>query len=505
MTSFVYRLTPGDPAAWGAVAGGDGTALSYRARERVAAACATAAAGFARDAGAGHLVIDNPMLQGFYSFSEHQARSQPGLDGLFPADWSGYHDGARVPLDTALGLLRAMVRREGAWCRLYAEGGFFLHVGERDDVYVGGPRPLEEAAAHARALGLSVAPVEGSPYDTALDETGTQPPADGAFWTGLHRLVAERGAVLLEEQYVAHAHRWHRLTTAAQVTLARAGLTPRARLAVWPDLTDDIGAVRDAVRRGERRELLVQQDADGSFRPVRVAEPWMGRPDLAFGHIQAGPGRRATLVPLDPAEGRPLLAGVLPDADGVVRARRRTNRTPADERRTLLGSLRVGDVVTGTVASGLDDVGVHVDLDHERGSALGFLRVPEMSWEHFESVDDVAPIGRRIRAEVLHVDWGGERVSLSVKALHPDPWRLFAAAHRVGDTLPGTVVKIVPFGVFVRLAPGVEGLAHGLEHGLERGRGPANPDRAAATGDAVQATLLDVDLVRRRISLSLDE
>ncbi|MEJ8640769.1 hypothetical protein WKI68_03500 [Streptomyces sp. MS1.HAVA.3] len=203
-------------------------------------------------------------------------------------------------------------------------------------------RPLEEAAAHARALGLSVAPVERSPYDTALDETDRQPTADGAFWTGLHRLVAERGGVLLEEQYVAHARRWHRLTAAAQVTLVRAGLTPRARLAVWPDLTDDIGAVRDAVLRGERRELLVQQDADGSFRPVRVAEPWMGRPDLAIAPIQAGPGRRATLVPLDPAERRPLLAGVLPDADGVVRARRRTNRTPADERRTLLGSLRVG-------------------------------------------------------------------------------------------------------------------------------------------------------------------
>ncbi|MEJ8640768.1 S1 RNA-binding domain-containing protein [Streptomyces sp. MS1.HAVA.3] len=88
-------------------------------------------------------------------------------------------------------------------------------------------------------------------------------------------------------------------------------------------------------------------------------------------------------------------------------------------------------------------------------------------------------------------------MSLSVKALHPDPWRSFAATHRVGDTLPGTVAKIVPFGVFVRLAPGVQGLAHG--------HGPANPERAVATGDAVRATLLGVDLVRRRISLSLDE
>ncbi|MFJ7586612.1 S1 RNA-binding domain-containing protein [Streptomyces sp. NPDC097617] len=161
-------------------------------------------------------------------------------------------------------------------------------------------------------------------------------------------------------------------------------------------------------------------------------------------------------------------------------------------------------MVTGTVVSGLDDVGVHVDLDVDldvdlhvdgkRGRPLGFLRVPEMSWEHFDDLDRVAPIGRRIRAEVLDVDLERERVSLSVKALHPDPWRPFADTHRIGYSLPGVITRIIAFGVFVRLAPGVEGMVHTSEL----------PDRTFESGDEVRATLLDVDLRRRRISLALD-
>ncbi|GHI75463.1 S1 RNA-binding domain-containing protein [Streptomyces spororaveus] len=489
MPPFTYRLTLA-------------AAVPSSLREQVAEAFVAAARRFALEAGIDRLTIDNPMARGFFSFRSHPAPRAPELAGLFPTDRpgpsgplppSGYHDGARVPLDTGLELLRAVLSREGPWCRLHAEGGFFLHVGERHDLYTGGATPYADAAAHARRAGLTVEAVERSPYDPALDESDPLPPADAAFWTAVHRLVAEHGGVLVEERYVGGDHRWHRPATAAEITRVRALLTPRARLAVWPDLTDDTEAVRAAVLRSERLELLVQQDCDGIPR-ARLAESWMGRTDMAFPMIGSGPGRRAGLVPLAPADRRPLLAGVLPDADGVVRARWRTNRTPADERRTLLGSLRTGDVVTGTVASGLDDVGVHVHLDveHERGRPLGFLRVPEMSWEYFEDVDEVAPIGRRIRAEVLHVDLERERVALSVKALSPDPWRPLAEALRPGDTFPGTVTKTIPFGAFVRIAPGVEGLVHESEFA----------GRTFEAGDAVRVTLLAVDLERRRISLS---
>ena len=190
----------------------------------------------------------------------------------------------------------------------------------------------------------------------------------------------------------------------------------------------------------------------------------------------------------------------MPDADGVLRARWRTNRTRADERRTLLGSLRVGDVVTGVVATGLDDVGVHVDLDDDLGCGLGFLRVPEMSWDHIGSVDDIAPVGREIRARIIGIDWAWERVNLSLKALRPDPLGLFAAARQVGETIPGRVTKLVPFGAFVRLAEGVEGLVHLAELADRQVEGPED---VVAVGDDVLATLISVDLERRRISLSL--
>ncbi|MFJ6479416.1 MULTISPECIES: S1 RNA-binding domain-containing protein [unclassified Streptomyces] len=493
MPPFTYRLTPA-------------AAVPFALREQLAETFVAAARRFALEAGADRLTIDNPMARGFFSFRSRSAPSAPELAGLLPSDRpgssgplppSGFHDGARVPLDTGLELLRAVLLREGPWCRLRAEEGFFLHVGERHDLYVGGATSYAEAAAHARRSGLTVEPVERSPYDPALDEIAPQPPADGAFWTAVHSLVAEHGGVLVEERYVGGDQRWHRPTTAAEITRIRALLTPRARLAVWPDLTDDIEAVRAAVLRAERLELLVQQGADGTPW-ARIAEPWMGHAEIAFPVIGSGPGSRAGLVPLAPVDRRPLLAGVLPDADGVVRARWRTNRTPADERRTLLGSLRTGDVVSGTVASGLDDVGVHVHLDlernleHERGWPMGFLRVPEMSWEYFEDVDEVAPIGRRIRAEVLHVDLEWERASLSVKALQPDPWRAFAEALRAGDTFPGTVTKIIPFGVFVRVAPGIEGLVHETELA----------GRTFEVGEDLRVALLGVDLQRRRISLS---
>lgn len=433
------------------------------------------------------------MLEGFFSRSDTRGRRGHGLAGLFPPGPAGYHDGARVPLATGLALLRAMVLREGAWCRLHTEDGFFLHVGRRDDLYIGARHRHEEAAARARRLGLTVVRVERSPYDPALDEYDAQPAAtaDGAFWARVHTLVAERGGVLLEEQYVAGARRWHRLTDTSHIAAVRTGLTPRSRIAIWPDLTEDIDAVRTTLRNTEHLVLLVQQEPDGSIRPARIAEPWMGRTDTTHPAVPEGPGRRAGLVPLRQTEHPSLLAGALPDADGVVRTRWRTNPTPADERRALLASLRVGDAVTGVVASGLDDIGVHVDLDHPQGRALGFLRVPEMSWEHFDSVDEIVPIGREIRARILHVDFEWEQVSLSLKALRPDPWQEFARTHRQGDRLLGTLTRTVPFGLFVRLAPGVEGLIHA-------------PAATGTIGARIAVTLKDIDLARRRITLDHD-
>ncbi|GAA1126296.1 S1 RNA-binding domain-containing protein [Kitasatospora arboriphila] len=494
MALQVYRLTPYEPVTEARY--DDCSPDAYRTRAQTAAALSDAAAGFVREAGAERLVIGSPMVKGFFSFSTRGSGGPDGPAGVFPGDPTGFHDGATLPAAAGLTLLRAVLQREGAWCRLRAGRRFFLHPGHRDDLFVGfdgGEGPLRAALTGARSLGLFAEKVGRSPYDPALDETDVRPPADGVFWTAVHCLVAERGAVLLEEEYAAHGRRWHRLATEAAVTAVRRRLVPRARLAVWPDLTEDIEAVRAEIRAGRHPHLLVRQEADGTFPAERVAEPWMGRADGPHPAVPTGPGRRAGLVPLQPAHRRPLLAAVLPDADGIVRARWRTDPTPATGRRALLAGLRIGDVVTGTVASDLDDVGVHVDLDHPSGRSVGFLRIPEMSWTRFDSLDEVAPPGRRIRAQVLDIDWAWERVGLSVKALQPDPWRLFADRLRHGAELPGTVVRLVPFGTFVRVAPGVEGLVHG----------PWSDGPAPVVGDPVRVTVLAVDRPRRRITLGL--
>lgn len=191
---------------------------------------------------------------------------------MFPPDLTGYHDGAQVPLARGLDLVRAMLRDNGAWCRLEVEGSFFLHVGYDQYLYVGSVEPGERAVAVTRSLGLFPERIDVSPYDPCFAEPCEQRPADDAFWDEVSQLSARRGTVLLEEGYLANASRWHRLRP-ANINEVRAALTPRAWLHVWPD------------------------------RAARL------------------PAARAPMaIPLDD-ESRPLLASVLPDSDGVVRAR----------------------------------------------------------------------------------------------------------------------------------------------------------------------------------------
>ncbi|MQY10397.1 hypothetical protein SRB5_05050 [Streptomyces sp. RB5] len=378
------------------------------AREETVEACAALVGGIAERAGVTEVTVDNPMLDGFFGYT-----SEPWRPHL-PADLHGFHDGARVPLATGLTFLRVMLRRLGPWCRLRAEG-FLVHVGDRYDVYVTG---TERDEARARELGLFPVRVDRSPYDPALDTVPEQRPADEAFWTETADLVARRGPLLLEEEYVRNGRRWHPLATPTDVTEVRARLGPRARLALWPGLTEDREELRAAMRRHPEPQQLVWVRR-GRCEGIRLAEEWMLDDRDRYPMIP-GP---AAVVPLVAEERTPMLAATLPDADGVLRARWRTDATRADERRAYLRTLERGDIVTGVVATGLDDVGVHVDLDHPLGANAGFLRVPEMSWEHWDSLDDVAPIGRAIRAQVIHVDFEFERASLSVKALQPGPTR----------------------------------------------------------------------------------
>ncbi|MFJ8746314.1 RNA-binding protein [Embleya sp. NPDC127516] len=210
--------------------GGPDSGESINNSGLVEAACLQAIAAFAEDADVQCLNIREPQIE-FFHFGSGPSTDGHGLAGLFPPDLAGFHDGARVPVAVGLELVRAMLRDSGVWCRLEAEGEFAVHVGDAG-VYVCSIVPCIEALARARALGLSPARADYSPYDASFDdEPGVQEPADEDFWARLRSYLAAPRAALLEENYLYNASRWHRIT-ADNLDTVRAGLTPPAP--GWP-------------------------------------------------------------------------------------------------------------------------------------------------------------------------------------------------------------------------------------------------------------------------------
>ncbi|MEU3276025.1 hypothetical protein [Streptomyces antibioticus] len=169
--------------------------------------------------------------------------------------------------------------------------------------------------ARTAALGLFAERCEASPYaEGAEDDEHVQVPADDEFWARVHQAVAGGEAGLLEETFVAGAERWHRLTPET-VDAVRAGLVPRACLAVWPALSTDV----TAVLAGLPADGLVEgvwQEPDGRIRSAVVDETGFAELGARMSVATA-----ATLLSVYADERVPLLTAVLPDDDGVVRAR----------------------------------------------------------------------------------------------------------------------------------------------------------------------------------------
>jgi predicted RNA-binding protein with RPS1 domain len=132
----------------------------------------------------------------------------------------------------------------------------------------------------------------------------------------------------------------------------------------------------------------------------------------------------------------------------------------------------------------------------------GLVHVSELSWRHVDHPSEVVQVGQEISVEVLDVDLTRERVSLSLKNTQEDPWRAFARQNHPGDVVQGTVTKLVPFGAFVKVADGIEGLVHISELAE---RHVELPEQVVSLGQEVSVKVIDVDLDRRRISLSMKQ
>ena len=166
-----------------------------------------------------------------------------------------------------------------------------------------------------------------------------------------------------------------------------------------------------------------------------------------------------------------------------------------EQRQQILDRLNPGDVVEGTI-SNIVDFGAFVDLD----GMDGLIHISELSWSHVNHPSEVLEIGQEVKVKVLDIDRDRQRISLGLKQTQSDPWQQVIESYSEGDVVEGRVTKVVTFGAFVEILPGVEGLVHISElaqHHVE------NPREVVSQGDAVNVLILEVDAERRRLSLSL--
>jgi small subunit ribosomal protein S1 len=169
-----------------------------------------------------------------------------------------------------------------------------------------------------------------------------------------------------------------------------------------------------------------------------------------------------------------------------------------DKKRALQASLQEGMKVRGKVTS-IQKFGAFVDI----GGIEGLLPVSEIAWSRTEKVGDVLSAGQEVEVIIKKLDWDQERFSFSLKDALPDPWDLVADQYLVGSYHTGTVSRLAPFGAFVTLAQGVDGLIHISK--LGGGRRLSHPREVLKEGQTVEVQIEAVDREKRKISLALAE
>ena len=171
-------------------------------------------------------------------------------------------------------------------------------------------------------------------------------------------------------------------------------------------------------------------------------------------------------------------------------------RERRSERDRAVTSLRPGTVLEGRVAR-VEEYGAFVKLP---GGLQGLAHISDLSHDRLAHANEVLQVGATVQVKVLFVRAGGKRIGLGVKQLQSDPWREFMRTHETGEALIGEVQRIVDFGLFVRVAPGVEGLLH--KSGCELGAGRGLREEFQF-GQSLAVRIVDLDPDRQRLSLSL--
>jgi small subunit ribosomal protein S1 len=304
------------------------------------------------------------------------------------------------------------------------------------------------------------------------------------------------------------------------------GVIPARELSIRNDVNP-----ADIVSMGEHVEALVLQKEDKEGRLIlskkraQYEKAWATIEQLkAHDEVVKGPvievvkgglivdiGLRgflpASLVELrrvrelQPYVGRVIEAKIIEldrNRNNVVLSRRAwLEETQKEQRGDFLANLRPGERRHGVISS-VVNFGAFVDL----GGMDGLIHVSELSWKHVEHPSSVVAVGDEVDVEVLDVDLEKERISLSLKATQIDPWQEFANTHEVGQLVYGRITKLVPFGAFVQVGDGIEGLVHISEMAAHH---VDSPEQVVSPGEELWVKIIEIDTQRRRISLSIKQ
>lgn len=179
----------------------------------------------------------------------------------------------------------------------------------------------------------------------------------------------------------------------------------------------------------------------------------------------------------------------------VLSHRMATEEQRGKQREETMGSLAEGQVREGVVRR-ITDYGAFVDL----GGVDGLLHISEMSWTRITHPSDMVKVGAKINVMILKLDMKSERISLGLRQILPDPWSEVEGKYRVGDIVTGHVSRLVPFGAFVQLESGIEGIIPNPELSHKRVK---RPEDVVTVGETVEIKILDVRPEERRMTLSL--
>jgi len=189
------------------------------------------------------------------------------------------------------------------------------------------------------------------------------------------------------------------------------------------------------------------------------------------------------VIECDPARGR------------VVLSERAALFEPG-RRMQLLENLQPAERISGTVTN-VTDFGVFVDL----GGLEGLIHVSELSWGRVRHPAEVVTVGEDVQVHVISIDQGRQRVALSLKRMHPNPWETAEVRYHSGQEVEAVITSVMPFGAFARLEEGLDGLIHISEMSFDDELG--NPREVVEEGQRVQVRVLHVDANKQRLGLSL--